>query len=408
MAEERKEEKKEKEEESDMARSNSKGWRPEMELLVDRAHRQLRPLESLFIVCVVLACTTLCIYVTHKHLQLVDRVAVLEEREEEALRWRSRVGGQLQNWADAVDEIKLGMLRQQEEVAEVRQMLSPVGVQPATRHKREAECSCMGMPGPPGPLGMPGKKGMPGPIGPSGPRGDKGDQGEPGYRFMPQRNSRRGPRRTALTKIANKYGYAEVIAIKGEAGTQGPPGPQGMPGPMGMPGFDGTPGPEGPKGPKGDNGPRGMKGDRGLPGLDGAPAHQMQSDASHRSFTFDAMPGPPGPPGKPGDKGEPGSVTMLDKNTAVQTVVGPPGPKGDAGPVGPAGSRGRRGKPGKASRQGKPGEKLCVFWFCFDCFPRRHARAQGRTRTDGFGGDEGRKGLYGQGRAAGRHGDDRS
>ena len=84
MAEERKEEKKEKEEVSEMARSNSKGWRPEMELLVDRAHRQLRPLESLFIVCVVLACTTLCIYVTHKHLQLVDRVAVLEAREEEA------------------------------------------------------------------------------------------------------------------------------------------------------------------------------------------------------------------------------------------------------------------------------------------------------------------------------------
>ena len=353
MGEERRGEKEEKEEEEKMAK---KGWRPEMEILVDRAHRQLRPLESLFIVCVVLACTTLCVYVTHKHLQLVDRVGVLEAREEEGMRWRSSVGEELQNWADAADQIKLGLLRQQEEVAEVRQMLSPVTSSSSGRHKRAAECSCMGMPGPPGPLGMPGKKGTPGPLGPSGPRGDKGDQGEPGYRFMPQRNSRRGPRRTALTKIANKYGYAEVIAIKGEAGTQGPPGPQGMPGPMGMPGFDGTPGPPGPKGPKGDNGPRAVKGDRGLPGLDGAPAHQMQSDASHRSFTFDAMPGPPGPPGKPGDKGEPGSVTMLDKNTAVQTVVGPPGPKGDSGPEGPPGNRGRRGKPGKASRQGKPGE----------------------------------------------------
>ena len=361
MGEERTEEKggerktKEEEGSQNMAKS-SKGWRPEMEILVDRAHRQLRPLESLFIVCVVLACTTLCIYVTHKHLQLVDRVVVLEEREEEAMRWRSSVGEELQNWADAADQIKLGLLRQQEEVSKVRQMVSPVGVTNSARQKRAAECSCMGMPGPPGPLGMPGKKGMPGPLGPSGPRGDKGEQGEPGYRFMPQRNSRRGPRRTALTKIANKYGYAEVIAIKGEAGTQGAPGPQGMPGPMGMPGFDGTPGPEGPKGPKGDSGSRGVKGDRGLPGLDGAPAHQMQSDASHRSFTFDAMPGPPGPPGKPGDKGEPGSVTMLDKNTAVQTVVGPPGPKGDSGPEGPPGNRGRRGKPGKASRQGKPGE----------------------------------------------------
>ena len=351
MGEERREEKEEKE----MAKS-CKGWRPEMEILVDRAHRQLRPLESLFIVCVVLACTTLCVYVTHKHLQLVDRVGVLEEREEEATRWRSSIGDELQNWAEAADQIKLGLLRQQEEVAEVRQMLSPVeATSSSARHKRAAECSCMGMPGPPGPLGMPGKKGTPGPLGPSGPRGDKGDQGEPGYRFMPQRNSRRGPRRTALTKIANKYGYAEVIAIKGEAGTQGPPGPQGMPGPMGMPGFDGTPGPAGPKGPKGDSS-RAVKGDRGLPGLDGAPAHQMQSDASHRSFTFDAMPGPPGPPGKPGDKGEPGLVTMLDKNTAVQTVVGPPGPQGDSGPEGPPGNRGRRGKPGKASRQGKPGE----------------------------------------------------
>ena len=355
MGEERREEEKEKKEE--MAKT-SKGWRPEMEILVDRAHRQLRPLESLFIVCVVLACTTLCVYVTHKHLQLVDRVGVLEAREEESMRWRSSVGEELQNWADAVDQMKLSLLRQQEEVAEVRQMLSPVEViGSSARHKRAADCSCMGMPGPPGPLGMPGKKGVPGPLGPSGPRGDKGDQGEPGYRFMPQRNSRRGPRRTALTKIANKYGYAEVIAIKGEAGTQGPPGPQGLPGPMGMPGFDGSPGP---KGPKGDSG-RAVKGDRGLPGLDGAPAHQMQSDASHRSFTFDAMPGPPGPPGKPGDKGEPGSVTMLDKNTAVQTVVGPPGPKGDSGPEGPPGNRGRRGKPGKASRQGKPGEIGPVF-----------------------------------------------
>merc|ERR550539_1635965 len=99
-----------------MAKS-CKGWRPEMEILVDRAHKQLRPLESLFIVCVVLACTTLCVYVTHKHLQLVDRVGVLEAREEEATRWRSSMGDELQNWADAADQIKLGLLRQQEEEA---------------------------------------------------------------------------------------------------------------------------------------------------------------------------------------------------------------------------------------------------------------------------------------------------
>ena len=37
--------------------------------------------------------------------------------------------------------------------------------------------------------------------------------------------NRRGARQTALTKIANQYGYAEVIAIKGDPGPPGPPDP---------------------------------------------------------------------------------------------------------------------------------------------------------------------------------------
>ena len=334
-----KKEKEGKEKEGSSPPQTKPGWRPGVSVVVEGLHHRLRPLESLFLVCLVLCCTMLCVYVTHKHLQLVERVAELEGRQQEASGWRRTIGE------------RTGALEQE------------LRTTPLHRVKRGAECSCMGMPGPPGPLGMPGKKGVPGPAGVLGPVGPKGEQGEPGYRFMPTRRNtqRRGVRRTALTKIANKYGYAEVVAIKGESGNPGPPGPQGLPGPMGMPGFDGTPGPEGPKGPKGAYGPQGMPGDRGLPGLDGAPAHdKMQRDAAMRSFTFDAMPGPPGPPGKPGEKGESGSVSVLDPGSSVRTVVGPPGPKGNLGGPGPEGGRGRRGKPGKASRQGKPGTTVVI------------------------------------------------
>ena len=87
-----------------------------------------------------------------------------------------------------------------------------------TRAKRAAlpsDCTCMGLPGPPGQLGAPGKPGGVGRPGPVGPPGPTGPQGQPGYKFMPNRGGgggggRRGPRRTALTRIANQYGYAEV------------------------------------------------------------------------------------------------------------------------------------------------------------------------------------------------------
>ena len=61
-------------------------------MLVDSAHHRLRPFESLFLVIVVLCCTALCLYVTHKHLQLVERVGELERREEEEVVWRSSLG----------------------------------------------------------------------------------------------------------------------------------------------------------------------------------------------------------------------------------------------------------------------------------------------------------------------------
>ena len=338
------------------------GWQGGVEVVVERAHRTLRPQESLFLVVMVLCCTSLCVYVTTKHLQLVSRVQGLEDREEEARGWRRRAGEEARDQGDATQQLKLVLLRQEAEVEELGLLIKARqdSLVPLQRAKRATDCGCVGMPGPPGPLGMPGRDGMPGPLGVGGPQGPKGEQGEPGYRFMPRRNNQegRGRRRTALTRIANKYGYAEVVAIKGDSGNPGPPGPQGLPGPMGMPGFDGVPGSMGPQGAKGEYGPQGMPGDRGLPGLDGAPAHQMQQDAASRSFTFDAMPGPPGPPGKPGQKGETGSLAVLDKNEMVKTVVGPPGPKGEFGPEGPSGVRGRRGKPGKASRVGKPGERI--------------------------------------------------
>merc|ERR1719225_1216022 len=95
------------------------------------------------------------------------------------------------------------------------------------------------------------------PPGHSALRAETADQGEPGYRFLPSRGRGRSPRRTGLTKLANDYGYAEVIAIKGDPGQPGPPGPQGRDGMMGTPGFDGAPGLRGPPGARGLQGEKG-------------------------------------------------------------------------------------------------------------------------------------------------------
>ncbi len=159
------------------------------------------------------------------------------------------------------------------------------------RFKREAEkgydedgdCHCTGLPGPPGPPGKDGYPGFPGPVGPTGeqiclhelptilqkknvyfagpigPRGPPGPKGDgvdrPTASYQRQRrrldradrgerggDGRRSRRRSSLTKLAGGYGYAEVIALKGEPGRPGPPGPPGPQGPLGLPGFDGSPG----------------------------------------------------------------------------------------------------------------------------------------------------------------------
>ncbi len=48
--------------------------------LLDSAYARLRPLETIFVVGVVLCCTTLCVYVTHKHLELQNIVKTFESR----------------------------------------------------------------------------------------------------------------------------------------------------------------------------------------------------------------------------------------------------------------------------------------------------------------------------------------
>ena len=186
---------------------------------------------------------------------------------------------------------------------------------------------------------------MEGPRGPRGPRGPKGDSSAGGA-VVPQRyikNSGRTRRRSSLTKLAGGYGYAEVVALKGEPGRPGPPGPTGPHGPLGLPGFDGAPGSaghkgeRGPIGPSGEMGVPGPPGPHGLHGLDGRPGikgdsgmgfpEEMQKDASSSTskiFTFDAAkpltgpPGPPGPPGKPGARGETGKVSVYDASTDMQ------------------------------------------------------------------------------------------
>ena len=342
--------------------------------LLDTVYHRLRPLESVFLVSVVLCCTVLCLYVTFSHLELRREVQVLQQQlgseDIVSFKWRRKMEESVQDHADILQQIKLSLEHHEKLINTLN--TDEAHESQVSRSKRNVfrgDCSCMGLPGPPGPLGMPGRDGSPGnsgPIGPSGPVGQKGEQGEPGYRFMPNRGKSRNPRRTALTKLANDYGYAEVIAIKGDPGAPGPPGPQGRPGLMGTPGFDGAPGLPGPAGPKGGLGARGRtgeKGERGLPGLDGSPAHRMQADAGvSRSFTFDAvpgMPGPPGPPGKQGEKGERGDVgpiSFYDPKSNAKMIVGPPGGKGEPGDRGPRGGRGKRGRSGRAAREGRPGE----------------------------------------------------
>ena len=349
---------------------------PSVNKILDSTYHRLRPLETLFLVSVVLCCTVLCLYVTYSHLQLRDQVKLMQEELSKddivSYKWRRKVDDILQDHQDILLQVKHSLELHESIIKDINNDgESDHAVTALTRTKRNAyrsDCTCIGLPGPPGPLGSPGRDGSPGssgPIGPSGPVGQKGEQGEPGYRFMPNRGKSRNPRRTALTKLANDYGYAEVIAIKGDAGQPGPPGPQGTPGLMGTPGFDGAPGLPGPQGPKGDAGPRGRSGDkgqRGLPGLDGSPANRMQADASmSRSFTFDAlpgMPGPPGPPGKPGekgDRGEVGPISFYDPKSNAKMIVGPPGNKGEPGASGNRGKRGKRGRDGRAAREGRPG-----------------------------------------------------
>ena len=173
-------------------------------------------------------------------------------------------------------------------------------------------CTCTGLPGPPGPPGDDGKDGypgFPGPVGIQGPQGPPGPKGDMGG-FV---RSGRSRRRSTYTKLAGGYGYAEVIALKGEPGRTGAPGLPGPPGPLGLPGFDGAPGQigsPGPAGSQGERGPVGLPGEMGPPGmpgrhgLDGMPgqkgdpgtkfADEMQMDSS-RTFTFEAASPPPGP-----------------------------------------------------------------------------------------------------------------
>ena len=57
-------------------------------LVMDSTYRHLRPLETVFLVSVVLCCTVLCLYVTHSHLGLRSEVS---QDQELSLSWRQSV-----------------------------------------------------------------------------------------------------------------------------------------------------------------------------------------------------------------------------------------------------------------------------------------------------------------------------
>jgi hypothetical protein len=190
-----------------------------------------------------------------------------------------------------------------------------------------------GMPGPPGP---PGPEGPEGPAGPAGPPGVDGRATTIVFAFGNERTPDElpadgildadwdGPGRPPVdlevaTGEALVYqrsgdpddghvfarvlnGWADLGAISGPEGPQGPHGPQGEIGPIGPQGGAGSAGPQGPPGPAGGQGPE-------------------------------------GPPGSSGPQG----------------AVGPAGPQGVRGPIGDKGDTGEKGDQGEKGDTGEPG-----------------------------------------------------
>ena len=76
----------------------------EVNKVLDRTYHRLRPLETLFLVSVVLCCTVLCLYVTYSHLQLRDQVKQLQEELSKddfvSYKWRRKVEDTLQDHQD--------------------------------------------------------------------------------------------------------------------------------------------------------------------------------------------------------------------------------------------------------------------------------------------------------------------
>ena len=335
---------------------------------LDKSHQFLRGQEIALLTSLCLFCTLLCIFVTDRHLKLEMRVETLVmemkhndelnsgDSPEHVLMRSSYLANQMSRVSDTERDFNQ-YLNQGSWKQRMRRSAPKEGNLPS-----DAQCTCVGLPGPPGPPGITGVTGTP------GARGEKGEKGSVGISRMSRTyHSRHAKRRASLTRLQGGFEYAEVIAMKGEPGIRGPPGPPGLPGPVGNHGKDGSNGrdgnvgPVGPKGPPGKPGSIGLpgpKGLRGYPGLDGAPGQkgegysQMQMDSS-RSFTFEAIQGPPGTPGKPGEKGakgDSGPVSLFDPKSKTQIVQGTPGPQVEPGPPG---KRGKRGKPGKRGKNGK-------------------------------------------------------
>ena len=94
-----------------------KGWLPEVNKILDNAHWSLRPLESVFLVSVVLCCIVLCLYVTHSHLQLRDKMKLLQDEVSRndlvTFKWRRKVDDGRQDHTDILEQLKLTLLTQE-------------------------------------------------------------------------------------------------------------------------------------------------------------------------------------------------------------------------------------------------------------------------------------------------------
>ena len=138
-------------------------WLPKVNQILDSAHQSLKPLESVFLVSIVLTCTILCLYITYSQLELRNQMKLMQEEVSKSklvtYKWRKKIDGGHQDFSDILKQVKLRLMAHESSISDLRKLLDFSDSHTNTgksilRIKRESfnDCTFMGLPGP---LGMP-------------------------------------------------------------------------------------------------------------------------------------------------------------------------------------------------------------------------------------------------------------